>query len=101
VTCSDSTHPRLFIESKLRERHTVRTLHDATKRLAAREGKVPVLTLFDKGRPGCLVVVHSDDLAAVLAEYAAARQRDDERSAETDFQLAGFPASLGLADRID
>lgn len=72
LTASDSVHPTLFVESKLRNRHTTRTLHDATKRLAGREGKTPVLALFDKGRPGFLLVVHSDDLAAVTSEFAAA-----------------------------
>jgi hypothetical protein len=71
ATASDSTHPRLFIESKLRPRHTVRALHDKAKKQAAKEGKTPVLALFDKNRPGCLIVIHSDDLAAVLAELAA------------------------------
>ena len=37
VTASDSTHPVLFVESKLRDRHTTRTLHDATKKRAAKE----------------------------------------------------------------
>jgi hypothetical protein len=72
ATGSDSTHPRLYVESKLRERHAVRTLHDATKRQAVKEGKTPVLALFDKNRPGFLLVIHSDDVAAVLAEFAAA-----------------------------
>jgi hypothetical protein len=72
LTASDSTHPTLFVESKLRARHTVRALHDTTKRWAVKEGKVPVLALFDKHRPGFLLVAHSDDLAVVFAEYAAA-----------------------------
>jgi hypothetical protein len=72
LTASDTTHPTLFIESKLRARHTTRTLHDATKKLAAWEGKTPVLALFDKNRPGFLLVVHCDDLPVLLAEYAAA-----------------------------
>jgi hypothetical protein len=72
LTASDSTHPVLFIESKLRHCHTTRTLHDATKRLAARERKLPVLALFDKNRPGFLIVVHSDDLATVAAEFTKA-----------------------------
>jgi hypothetical protein len=98
LTASDSTHPTLFLESKLRGRHTTRTLHDATKKLAAREGKTPVLALFDKNRPGFLLVVHCDDLPVVLAEYTAdlpseqkdrleelvrsacVRQRDGERT---------------------
>ena len=61
------------------DRHAVRTLHDATKKLATKEGKTPVLALFDKNRPGFLLVVHSDDLAVVLVEFAAAlpdEQRD-------------------------
>jgi hypothetical protein len=79
VTASDSTHPALFIESKLRQCHTTRTLHDEAKRLATKESKVPVLALFDKNRPGFLIVVHSDDLATVLAEFAAALD-PEERS---------------------
>ena len=78
LTASDSTHPVLFIESKLRDRHTTRTLHDATKKRAAKERKIPVLALFDKQRHGCLIVVHSDDLMTVVAEYAAALS-DEER----------------------
>jgi hypothetical protein len=79
LTASDSTHPVLYIESKLRDRHTTRTLHDGTNKLATKEGKTPVLALFDKNRPGFLLVVHFDDLPVVLAEYAAAlpsNQRD-------------------------
>jgi hypothetical protein len=72
LTNSDSTHPKLFIESKLRGRHTTRTLHDGTKTLAVKEKKVPILALFDKNRPGFLVCVHSDDLMVLVAEYVAA-----------------------------
>jgi hypothetical protein len=72
LTDSDSTHPTLFIESKLRARHVSRTLHDETKRLATKEGKVPVLALFNKNRPGFLVVTHSDDQMTVAAEFVAA-----------------------------
>jgi hypothetical protein len=89
LTASDSTHPTLFIESKLRDRHTARTLHDATKRLAAREGKTPVLALFDKNRPGCLVVIHSDDLATVLAEFAAALDDAGRNRLEELMRTAG------------
>ncbi len=65
-TCSDSTHAILYIETKLRESHATRTLHDETKVLARKEGKVPVLCLADKNRPGFLVVVHCDDLEAFM-----------------------------------
>ena len=70
ATRSDTTHARLFVEVKRRDRQTARTLFDATKALARKEGKVPILALVDKGRPGFLVVIHADDLAEVAAELA-------------------------------
>jgi hypothetical protein len=71
ATASDSTHPALFLETKLRGTHAARTLFDATRAKARAEGKIPVLMLADKGRPGFLVCVHSDDLVA-LAEAVLA-----------------------------
>jgi hypothetical protein len=67
-TASDSLHPRLFLEVKLRERSAVRTLFDSTAALAKKEGKTPVLMLADKRRPGFLVVFHSDDLPTIVDE---------------------------------
>jgi hypothetical protein len=69
-TRSDSVHPRLFVETKLRASSATRSLWEQTKALARREGKVPVLALYAKGKPGALLVVHEDDLAAVAAELA-------------------------------
>jgi hypothetical protein len=43
---------------------------------ARKERKTPVLTLFDKGKPGALIVVHQDDLAAVAVELAAQSPSD-------------------------
>jgi hypothetical protein len=43
---------------------------DETKAKAKKEGKLPVLALFDKGRPGFLVVMRSDDFWAISAETA-------------------------------
>lgn len=60
-TRSDSLHPDIFIETKYRAVHAVRTLYDETKKLAKLEGKVPMVCLVDKNRPGWLIVVHSDD----------------------------------------
>jgi hypothetical protein len=79
LTASDSTHPVLFVESKLRDRHATRTLYDQTRKRAIREGKKAVLALFDKHREGFLVCIHSDDLPVVLAEFAAALP-DEERN---------------------
>jgi hypothetical protein len=69
-TRSDSVHPRLFIETKLRASSATRSLWEATRTLARREGKTPVLMLYGKGKVGALVVCHEDDLAAVAAELA-------------------------------
>lgn len=76
-TRSDSRHPRLFLECKLRQKHTVVTLWDETKTLAAREGKTPVLMLSEKGRPGQWIVVHSGDLDTLIVETLAAKTGDD------------------------
>jgi len=82
-TRSDSTHPRLFIESKLRVSSAVRTLWEATRDLARKEQKTPVVMLYTKKKPGALVVVHQDDLATVAKELA----EDVARGlAETDAQ---------------
>lgn len=78
LTRSDSTHDRLFIEVKYRERHAVRSLHDATKALAKKEGKVPIVVLIDKARPGQLVVIHADDIESFVVEWSAARVIEGE-----------------------
>jgi hypothetical protein len=71
-TRSDSDHDRLYIESKLRASWGVRTLFDQTRKLAQKEDKIPVLALASKGKPGCLYVVASADLSALVAAYAEA-----------------------------
>jgi hypothetical protein len=74
ITTSDSDHPRLYIECKLREQHAARTLFDKVREKAGREktesgkAKLPLLALYDKGKRGCLVVVHSDDLDDLVRE---------------------------------
>lgn len=67
-TRADVIHDRLFVECKLRAKHTAVTLWDAVKKLATRERKTPVVALAEKGRPGFWLVVHSSDLAAVARE---------------------------------
>lgn len=62
-TRSDTLHEDLFIEAKYRKKHSAVTLWDETKKLAAKEGKTPVVCLCEKGRPGFWIVCHSDDLS--------------------------------------
>jgi hypothetical protein len=81
-TASDSTHPRLFIECKYRDRHAVRGLWERTRDLAKKERKTPVVSLVDKGMPGFLLCIHSDDFRAVVVEWA--RSLDPEKLDEFD-----------------
>jgi hypothetical protein len=69
-TKSDSTHDRLYIETKMRASSSVRTVWEKTAALARREGKTPLLMLFTKNKAGGLIVCHETDLARVAAELA-------------------------------
>ena len=68
TSASDSTHGVLFVEVKLRKKHTVVTLWDAVKVKARQGGKTPVVALAEGGRPGWWLLVHCDDAEAVLWE---------------------------------
>jgi hypothetical protein len=83
-TSSDSTHPTLYIECKLREKHSAVSLYDDTAKKAKKEKKIPVVTLSEKKRPGFWVLVHIDHLPLVTAELAKARH--EERQRELDGQ---------------
>ncbi len=69
---SDSTHPDLFLETKLRAHHAAVALFDATRALAMKEGRVPVVALATKNRPGLVLVLEPKDLPAVAAAWVAA-----------------------------
>jgi hypothetical protein len=73
-TRSDSTHKRLFIETKTRAASSVRSLWEETRKKARREHKIPVVMLYDKNKPGALIVVHETDLLAAASELANDRQ---------------------------
>ena len=92
-TRSDSTHERLFVETKLRATSAVRTLWEQTRDLARREGKTPVLILYSKGKPGGLIVAHQDDLAAIAAELAR-----EGRAAEPDGRSDAKPSTPSQGD---
>jgi hypothetical protein len=72
-TRSDSTHERLYLETKLRQHHAAVAQLDQVKALARREGRVPVLALATKGRRGIVLVLDAEDLPAIAAEFAAAQ----------------------------
>lgn len=62
LTRSDSHHPHLFIEAKLRAGSAVWNLYESTHELAVLEAKLPILAILRKGSPGALLVIHQDDL---------------------------------------
>ncbi len=65
VTRADVIHENLFIECKLRAKHTVISLWDETAKLAKLENKTPVIALCEKNRPGFWIMVHSSDFDKV------------------------------------
>ena len=84
---SDSTHDTLYIENKLRVKHSAVSLYDDTARKAKKEKKIPMVTLSEKGRPGFWVLVHIDHLPLVTAELAKARleERAKDKPGQTNF----------------
>ena len=70
VTHSDVIHDSLFIECKLRAKHSAVKLWDDTKVLADKEKKTPVIALCEKNRPGFWIMVHSDDFETVSKELS-------------------------------
>ena len=68
ITRSDVIHDELFIECKLKKKHSVVSLWDETNKLAKKEGKTPVIALCEKERPGFWVMVHSSDLDKLKKE---------------------------------
>ena len=72
---SDSDHPRLFIEVKHYARQAVRSLWREVALKATKEKKTAVLVLYEKGKPGGLIVVHEDDLDTLIDERWAAKNR--------------------------
>jgi hypothetical protein len=76
-TSSDSTHPRLYIEHKLRAKHAVLTLWSDCQTKARKEGKDPVVILSEKGRHGQWLVLHTSNLVTIMANRIAAMQADE------------------------
>jgi hypothetical protein len=88
-TSSDSTHDTLYIECKLREKHSAVSLYDDTAKKAKKEKKIPVVTLSEKKRPGFWVLVHIDHLPLVTAELAKARHAEQRRELDGQANFLG------------
>lgn len=80
-TASDVIHDTLFIEVKYYKKAAIWTLWEKTKKLADKEGKLPVVCMFQPHRKGFLVCVHIDDLASFLeslTEWSESHAEMDE-----------------------
>ncbi len=62
ITGSDSLHPELFIECKLRAESPIHTLFAETEAKAKAEYKKPILALQWKNHPGWLLVCRPEDI---------------------------------------
>ena len=64
-TNSDSLHPKLYIECKVRSKIALWQLFTDTEKKAKVEGKVPVVAIKQKGEKGYLLVMRPEDLEKV------------------------------------
>jgi hypothetical protein len=74
-TASDTLHPELFIEAKQRQHYAIIRLWDEAKQLSTKEGKIPVIAISEKNRPGFWVLCHSSDLTAIANQRLMAIQK--------------------------
>lgn len=65
-TNSDSLHPKLYIECKVRGKISLWSLFTDTESKAKVEGKVPVVAIKQKGERGYLLVIRPDDLEKLV-----------------------------------
>jgi hypothetical protein len=77
-TRSDTLHPVLFVEAKQRGKVALINLWNATKVMADKEHKVPVVCVSEKGRPGFWLLVKAEDLQTVAREAALIPVAPDE-----------------------
>lgn len=64
-TNSDSLHPKLYIECKVRSKIALWQLFTDTEKKAKVEGKVPVVAIKQKGERGYLLVMRPEDLEKI------------------------------------
>lgn len=64
-TNSDSLHPKLYIECKVRNKIALWQLFTDTEKKAKVEGKVPVVAIKQKGEKGYLLIMRPEDLEKI------------------------------------
>jgi hypothetical protein len=71
-TRSDSCHPLIYLECKTRAKCVIRTLVNATRKLAKAEGKTAVVITRETGKPGAIYSAHESDLRALVVQWVVA-----------------------------
>lgn len=82
VTASDTLHPDLFIECKLKAKDAVHTLYEDTRQKAKVENKIPMLALKKKGARGFLIVARPEDLPEIVG-HLNLNHEDEQQTAES------------------
>ena len=72
-TRSDSVHPAVFIECKLRPSHAPVTVWRDAAEKAKKEGKTPVVCLMEKFHKGRWWLLHSSHLRTLTIEWLASK----------------------------
>lgn len=62
---NDINHPHLHVQCKYSKRHAIVGIWDAARRQTEKSGKIPVVALGVKGRPGFWLLIKDSDLGAV------------------------------------
>ena len=62
---NDIRHPHMHVQCKHSKRHAVINIWDKAKAKTVNNGKIPVVALGVKGRPGFWLLCHSSDLTAI------------------------------------
>lgn len=77
-TNSDSLHPRIYIECKVREKFALWKLFRDTEDKAKVEKKVPVVAIKQKGERGYLLIVRPQDLERLVQIRAESLAESDK-----------------------
>lgn len=75
-TKSDSIHPTIFLECKLRPSHGPITVWRDAAEKAKQEKKTPLVCLMEKNRRGRWWLLHSSDVRTLVIEWLVAKSED-------------------------
>lgn len=68
-THSDSMHPDIYIECKLRESFSLWKLFEDTEKKARKENKIPLVAIKEKGKNGLLFIIRPEDIKRLSELY--------------------------------